>query len=171
MTSLSLKQNYKNCDDYETTKNTWTSIINFIPKQLIIYEPFYLNGKSKEYLVELGLLNENIIHINRDFYEYYKKIKFDIIVSNPPFKNKRNMLEVLHKINKPFILMLPVSVITKKYFHNIFQNDIQILIPHSRVQFNQYDNDKKNIIKSNVYFDCIWICWKMKFENDITFLK
>jgi hypothetical protein len=170
MCSLSIRQNYLNCNDYETTKTTWKEIIEYIPSDKLIYEPFYLNGKSKEYLIELGLKQENIIHVDKDFFDYHKQIKFDIIISNPPFDKKKIILQELKKIDKPFILLLPIAVITKSYFKKLYKNNIQILIPKHRTQFNQFDNDKKNNIKSNVYFDCIFVCYKCNFTKDIIYL-
>jgi hypothetical protein len=172
MTSLSLKQEYKNCNDYETSIITWSSIITYIPKDKIIYEPFWLNGSSKKYLTDLGIKEENIIHLEKDFFEYYKKIDFDCIISNPPFEHKKSILKILKELDKPFLLLLPISCISKQYFQKLFKNDnIQLLIPHGRTQFNQYDNKTLQLKKSNVYFDTCWIAYKMNYDNDIIFLN
>jgi len=172
MTSLSLRQEYKNCNDYETSINTWTSIINYIPTDKIIYEPFWLNGSSKKYLTDLGIKEENIIHQDIDFFENYNKLKYDCIISNPPFETKKKILKVLKELDKPFLLLLPISCISKQYFQKLFKNEnIQLIIPHGRTQFNQYDKKTSKIKKSNVYFDTCWIAYKMNYEKDIIFLN
>ena len=54
-------------DDYSTPNEAWDEIIQFLPnKKAKIYEPFYLDGGSGNYLKSQGL---NIIHENMDFYE------------------------------------------------------------------------------------------------------
>lgn len=172
MTSLSLRQKYKNCNDYETSLSSWTSIINYIPKDKIIYEPFWLNGKSKDYLISLGINRNNIIHLDKDFFEYHKQIEYDCIISNPPFETKKKILKVLKELDKPFLLLFPISCISKQYFQKLFKNDkIQLLIPHGRTQFNQYEKETLKLKKSNVYFDTCWIAYKMNYEKDIIFLN
>ena len=53
-------------DDYMTLKSAWEDIKHLIPKNKIIWEAFYGNGKSGEYLTEMGF---NVIHQEVDFYE------------------------------------------------------------------------------------------------------
>ena len=170
MVSLALRQNYLNYSDYETQKGTWESIIDYIPKDKIIYEPFYLNGNSKKYLTELGVPEKNIIHKNIDFYQNVNKLDFDLIVSNPPFRDKKKILKLLYDLDKPFILLLPISTISKKYFQKLFKNKVQMLIPYKRTNFDQYNKQTNEKIKSNVYFDTAFICYKMEFKSDLIFL-
>jgi len=53
-------------DDYMTPKYAWENIQKFIPKDKIIWEAFYGDGKSGNYLKELGF---NVIHEPFDFFE------------------------------------------------------------------------------------------------------
>lgn len=170
MVSLALRQNYLNYSDYETQPATWKSIIDYIPTDKVIYEPFFLNGNSKKYLTDLGIKDENIIHKNIDFYENVNKLNFDIIVSNPPFEQKKRILQILYKLDKPFILLLPISTISKHYFQKLFKNKVQMLIPFKRTNFTQYNKQTNEQIKSNVYFDTAWVCYKMEFKSDLIFL-
>ena len=52
-------------DDYMTPEIAWINIKNFIPADKIIWEPFYGDGKSGEYLEKLGF---NVIHDKSDFF-------------------------------------------------------------------------------------------------------
>lgn len=45
----------------------------------------------------------------QDFYEYEPKEKWDIIISNPPFKGKHRLLARLLEFNKPWALILNSS--------------------------------------------------------------
>ena len=111
-------------------------LTNFVDKSSIIYEPFYLNGSSKTYLNELGYTN--VIHNNECFFENYNNYEYDIIISNPPFSIEKKVFQKLYEINKKFIMVVPVSTITKLFIKDIFKKDIdkiQIIIPNRRLQF------------------------------------
>lgn len=52
-------------DDYMTPKSAWEAIHSYIPKDKMIWEPFYGDGKSGDYLKELGF---HVIHEPMDFF-------------------------------------------------------------------------------------------------------
>tara|TARA_R110001592_G_scaffold166846_1_gene402112 strand:- start:91 stop:570 length:480 start_codon:yes stop_codon:yes gene_type:complete len=147
-------------DDYMTPKYAWDNIKQYIPKDKIIWEAFMGDGKSGEYLKELGL---NVIHNDNDF---FKSNEGDIIVSNPPFSKCKEILPRLKELNKPFILILPSSKINTQYFR-LFKNDIQLIIPLKRIQFLKNGNELNN--KCN--FDCFYYCYKINLPKDIIWLK
>ena len=151
-------------DDYMTPKYAWENIQHIIPKNKVIWEAFYGDGKSGKYLEELGF---NVIH-NKD--DFFKNNEGDIVVSNPPFTKVKEILNRLVEINKPFILILPSSKINTQYVRNIFKDQkdkLQIVIPRKRIQFIKDGNDLQN--KCN--FDCFYYCWKINLERDITWLN
>ena len=61
-------------DDYMTPKSAWDNIKEYIPQDKEIWEAFYGDGKSGDYLKELGL---NVIHEPIDI---FKENKWDIII-------------------------------------------------------------------------------------------
>jgi len=146
-------------DDYMTPKYAWDNIKEYIPKDKIIWEAFMGDGKSGEYLKELGL---NVIHNDNDF---FKSNEGDIIVSNPPFSKCKEIIPRLKELDKPFILILPSSKINTQYFR-VFKNDIQLIIPPKRIQFLKNGNELNN--KCN--FDCFYYCYKMNLPNDIIWI-
>ena len=153
-------------DDYMTPKYAWENIKDFIPKDKIIYEPFYGDGKSGEYLKELGC--KNVIHKEIDFYENCDKLKYDLIISNPPFSDSKKILNKLKEIDKPFILILPSSKINTQYVRENYKNtSLQIIIPRKRIQFIK-DGDK---LQNKCNFDCFYYCYKMNLEKDIIWLE
>ena len=155
-------------DDYMTPKSAWENIKDLIPKNKTIWEAFYGDGKSGQYLQELGF---NVIHDEDDF---FLNNKADIIVSNPPFSKSKEIIERLKILEKPFILILPVSKITTSYFRECFKNnnDFQIIIPKKRIQFNKLINGEtpKNF-KNSCNFDCFYYCYKINLPNNITWLE
>ena len=70
-------------DDYMTPNYVWDWIKEYLPNDKIIWEAFYGDGKSGDYLTQLGF---NVIHEQIDFFE---NDVGDIIVSNPPFTKKK----------------------------------------------------------------------------------
>jgi len=152
---------FKKNDDWSTPKSAFEDIAHLIPKDKIIWESFYSNGKSGEYLTELGF---NIEHHKIDFFED-PPFDYDMIVTNPPYSIKPKIFKRLAEIDKPFMMLVPVSTMTKKFLKKDFKDKIQIIIPSSRIHFLK--NGEKG---SGSWFDTCWICYKINLENDITFL-
>lgn len=156
-------------DDYMTPKSAWENIQHIIPKDKVIWESFYGDGKSGSYLTELGF---NVIHEQIDFFE---NDLGDIIVSNPPFSLSEKVLTRLKELNKPFIIIFPSSKINTQYFRRLFSDvddKIQIIIPRKRIQFVKLVNGEISIDSKNACnFDCFYYCWKINLERDITWLN
>ena len=64
-------------DDYFTPCSVWKNIQHVLPMDKILWECFYGNGRSGEYLQELGftVINEPVNFFDHDF--------GDVLVSNP----------------------------------------------------------------------------------------
>lgn len=147
-------------DDYMTPKSAWENIAHLIPKKNI-WEAFYGDGKSGEYLKELGF---DIIHQPIDFFENNFG---EIIVSNPPFSLCKNIIKRLKHLDKPFIIILPCSKICTSYIRESFNDKLQIIIPRKRIQFIKNGIELNN--KCN--FDCFYYCYKIELEKDIIWLN
>lgn len=168
MTSLNIITK-KKLDDYNTPFYVWEILFDYLnlDKNTKIYEPFYSNGVAKNYLAKLGY--NNVIHENMNFFDNYDKYDYEIIISNPPYSIKKNILKILYIIDKPFVLIVPTSIISKLYLKNIFGNDIyklQYIIPNRRIQFERLDgyNQKRTA------FDTIFLCYKMNLQRDIVYM-
>jgi len=154
-------------DDYMTPKYAWENIKHLIPKNKVIYEAFYGDGKSGQYLRELGF---EVIHEPIDFFE---NDLGDIIVSNPPFSKSKEVVKRLKELDKPFIIILPASKIATSYFREYFMNcGLQIIIPKKRIHFEkQLEGKKVDNWKNACNFDCFYYCYKIGLENSITWLE
>tara|TARA_R110000868_G_scaffold10631_4_gene51554 strand:+ start:5403 stop:5894 length:492 start_codon:yes stop_codon:yes gene_type:complete len=150
-------------DDYMTPLSAWDNIKDYIPKDKVIWEAFYGDGKSGEHLKQLGF---NVIHEEIDFFDNNKG---DIIVSNPPFSKSKEIFIRLKEIDKPFILILPTSKISTSYLRENFkdtEDPLQIIIPRRRIQFIKNGDEAEN--KCN--FDCFYYCYKIGLKKDILWL-
>lgn len=163
MCSLSIKQEFKNDDEYNTSREMWESISQFIPKNKVIWEAFLLNNytsKSMDYLTELGF-----DVVGSPELDFFSTNLGDIIVSNPPYSIKKKIFQRLSELDKPFILILPVSTITKQFVKKLHREKLQIIVPDKRMQFLKGEDQLKRC-----YFDTMYLCYKMKLEKDITFI-
>ena len=154
-------------DDYMTPKYAWENIAHLIPKDKVIWEAFYGDGESGTYLTELGF---ETIHEPVDFFE---NDLGDIIVSNPPFSQSKNVMTRLKELDKPFIVILPFAKICTSYIRENYKNsELQIIIPRKRIHFIKHvDGKQPENYKSSCNFDCFYYCYKMGFDKDIIWLE
>ncbi|MDD3238244.1 MAG: hypothetical protein PHV37_09135 [Candidatus Gastranaerophilales bacterium] len=91
----------------------------------------------------------------QDFYDYEPE-KWDLLISNPPFTNKRFIFERALSFNKPFALIMNVAWLVDSAPAQLFKNrDLQLLIFENRMDFDRPDS--KNADKINFsagYFCC-----------------
>jgi hypothetical protein len=164
-----IESNYRKYDDYCTPKHAWQDIEQYIPRNKILWDPFYLNGTSGNDLRQLGF---DVIHENIDF---FTTSNGGVIVSNPPFSKTKQILTRLRLLDKPFILIMPISKLSCQYTRNIFKDSddpLQIIIPAKRIHFIKIVNGQEvHNCSDKCNFDSIYYCWKIGLPNDITWLN
>lgn len=117
-------------------------------KDKIIWCPF-----DKEWSSFVKVLKENgfkvvYSHIdeNKDFFTYEPK-EWDIIISNPPYKDKRKFIERCLNLGKPFALLLPTTILNDALINDLFTKynaKLQLLIPYQRMEFFNKDRNISN---------------------------
>ena len=131
-------------------------ILEFIPKEKIIWCPF---DKLESEFVKQISKNNTVVHSHiddgKDFFEY-EPDEWDIIISNPPFTNKRKYFERALSFNKPFALIMTNTWLNDATPINLFHDrDLQLLMFDMRMQFISPDNrDNSKITFSSSYY-----CW------------
>lgn len=152
-------------DNYETPFYVFKDIAYLVDKERTIYDPFYCSGSSGLFLSSLF---ENVIHQDVDFFN--NSFQYDMIISNPPYSKLKLILEKIERENKPFMLLMPLTLLTRKYFKTIFnKKEIKIIIPKSRIHFTNVEC--VSTCKSKSYFDTAWFCFGIDtLQNQITFL-
>jgi hypothetical protein len=156
---LNLKQNniiFKD-DDYETPKIILESLLPYIENYNIIYDPFFCNGKVKQYWTEL---NKICINDKLDAFER-ENVDCDIIISNIPYSIKAKCLELFFKLNKPFIVLMPIDAMGSSWIKKYFDK-LQFLIPRKRLAF-----EKNNELTKSSWFDTCFYCYNINLEKDI----
>ena len=71
------------------------------------------------------------------------KEHWDILISNPPYSKKDDVLKRAYEFDKPFALLLPVNSIQGKRRFEIFKNQIQLLTFDARVDYHTRNNMKE----------------------------
>ena len=166
MTNNNSNGTYQKHDDYMTPKYAWENIQQFIPKDKVIWECFYGDGKSGENLRELGF---EVIHEDIDFFENNLG---DILISNPPFTLKKEVFERLIKLDKPFIMISSQQLLFTQYFKKIMKDKkLQLIIPPKRIEFIKIQDGEYVDTRNRCNFDCFYYCYKMNLEKDITWLN
>ena len=122
--------NVKINDDYNTPVEAWEFLFKNMPPQFerrLIWFPFYHDGSLIE---RLKGITESIIHVNENFFQY-EPSSYDLIVDNPPFSCKKEILERCLSLGKPFALLLPLDTIERQYMGTMFKRSdkIKLLIP------------------------------------------
>lgn len=139
-----------NNDECYTPRYAVEPIIKYLPKDKIIWCPFDTEESEFVKLLQKNGLNVVFSHIDlgQDFYNYEPE-KWDIIVSNPPFTNKRKIFERCLNFNKPFALLMSNTWLNDSAPKQLFKDkDLQLLMFEQRVQFN---NLKKITFSSSYY--------------------
>ena len=96
-------------------------------------------------------------HLNdgKDFFEY-QPAQFDLIVSNPPFSLKLDIMErIIFDLKKPFVLLMNMMAINYSCIGNLFQfvnPKIQFIIPDKKVSF---DGNTSSFCSGYVCYDFI----------------
>jgi len=152
----------KDSDNYITNKEDWEKIKEYIPKDKVIWSPFYCDGKQKEYFKDMGF---DILHEDKDFFSYTPE--YDIMIDNPPFSKKKDILTRIKEIDKPFILIIPSVMLCYKYFQNYFKDDLQIIISLNRIKFRHINSTNKNYTPPYASF---YFCYKMNLPKDLIFI-
>lgn len=166
---MSTLNNLVENDIYYTPKIIFENILHYLPPDKIYLDPFYGDGSNIENLKELGL---NAIGGNIDYFDALDTLDYDIILTNPAFSRHilTEFLYNLSALDKPFIIILPITKIFSKYFKTAFRQyrSIQLIIPKSRMSFIIPNSNNNN--KSNPSFVCCYVCYKMDLPQDIIFL-
>jgi hypothetical protein len=147
--------------------NTTTTTNGGNRSDLILYDPYYCQGRTARLFRDLGFTS--IIHEKRDFYhdiESNQVPSHDVLIPTPPYsdQHKKQCLdfcwEQLLKHNRPFCLLLPAYVAARQYYRQLLQdnddaeNKVIYLIPN---QHYQYDHPE-GTGKAESPFDSLWFC-------------
>ena len=142
-----------NNDECYTPHYGVTPILKYIPKDAIVWCPF--DTEKSEFVKQIPNNVHSHINTGQDFFTY-EPDDWDVMVSNPPFTNKRKFFERALSFNKPFALIMTNAWLNDRAPMQLFaEKDLQLLMFDRRMKFNSPDgrpNDK-------ITFSSSYYCW------------
>jgi hypothetical protein len=146
-------------------------ILKYIPKDATVWCPF--DTENSEFVKLINTNGNEVIysHINTggDFFEFQPKHHWDMIISNPPFSNKKLYFERALSFNKPFALLMTVVWLNDSTPKKIFfeQNkQMQLLLFNKRIKFKNPTNRENN----KITFSSAYYCYNF-LPNDLMYAK
>ena len=131
-------------------------ILEYIPDGATVWCPF--DKPESEYV---KLISQKNIVINshldsgQDFFDY-EPSHWDVMVSNPPFTNKRAFFQRALDLGKPFALLMANTWLNDRAPMQLFEErGLQLLLLDRRTEFIQPDSSVSGKITfSSSYFCC-----------------
>lgn len=129
-----------------TPKYAVEPLLKYTPKDKIIWCP--CDTKDSEYVKVYEEQGYDVIHSHidngEDFFTY-EPVKWDIIITNPPFQGKREIVERALSFKKPFALLLPMTWLNDSAPKQLFKNiNLELLMFEQRIQYKNKEQNKIN---------------------------
>ena len=133
-----------------------TPIIKYIPKNAVVWCPF--DTADSEFVKQISHTHSVVrSHLDdgQDFFTY-EPFHWDVIVSNPPFTNKRKFFERALSFNKPFALIMANTWLNDAAPKQLFKDkDLQLLMFDKRMEFQQPNGE----VTGKITFSSSYYCW------------
>tara|TARA_R100001082_G_scaffold93332_1_gene60124 strand:- start:68 stop:637 length:570 start_codon:yes stop_codon:yes gene_type:complete len=145
-------------DECYTPSYAVTPILEYIPKDKVIWCPF--DTEESEFVKQISQTNKVIhshIHEGKNFFNYQPS-DWDIMLSNPPFTNKRKIFERALLLNKPFALIMTNTWLNDSAPKQLFMDmnkDLQLLMFDKRMEFI----DPNGEVNNKITFSSSYYCW------------
>lgn len=141
-------------DECYTPRYAVIPIVKYLDRDKIIWCPF--DTEESEFVKVLKSEGFKVVYSHifngQDFYNYEPE-NWDVIVSNPPFTNKRKIFERCLSFNKPFALLMSNTWLNDSAPKQLFKDkDLQLLMFDKRIDYN---NNKK------ITFSSSYFCWNV----------
>ena len=148
-----------NNDECYTPHYAVKPILKYIPKDAIVWCPF--DTDKSEFVKQISK-EHNVIYSHlsykEHFFQWEPMIEWDMIISNPPFTNKRKYFERALSFNKPFALIMTNTWLNDSAPMKLFKDkDLQLLMFDKRMKFNSPDGRSNN----KITFSSSYYCYNM----------
>ena len=159
----------KASDEVYTPDYAVKPILKFLKPGSVIWCPF--DTENSEYVKIFKEAGYKVIYSHIDngqnFFEFEPKEDYDVIISNPPFSIKDDILRRLNELDKPYAMLMPLPALQgQKRFK--YLKGSQALIFDKRI--NYFKDYKTKEIQKGISFASIYIC-KDFLPKDLIFEK
>ena len=131
-------------------------ILEYIPKDAVVWCPFdTVDSEFVKLISQTNVVVNSHLESGKDFFEYEPQ-QWDIIVSNPPFTNKRAFFQRALDLGKPFALLMANTWLNDRAPMQLFEErGLQLLLLDRRTEFVQPNAAVSGKITfSSSYFCC-----------------
>ena len=138
-------------DEYYTPKEAIIPILKYLDKNKIYWEcTDFGESNITRVLRENGF---KVMHTYKDELDFLKDdpVACDVIITNPPYSMKDKFIKRCYELNKPFMLLLPLTALEGKERNKLYKKyGLEIIVLNKRVNFRKDVN--------NVWFNTSWFC-------------
>ena len=155
-------------DEWYTPKSAVSVILPHITNFSTIWCPF--DKEESEFVQQIQKTHKVITsHIDdgKDFLTFLPSIKFDCIVSNPPYSIRNEILKRAFQINKPFALLMNTNGLFDSSIRWGLFKDKMFTLFYLKGRVNYMKSPGQNI-KGSPPFQSAYICFGM-FNEKIVF--
>ena len=145
-----------NNDECYTPDYAVQPILEYIPKDVTVWCPF--DTEESQFVKQISKTNPvTYSHLDKgqDFFQYQPS-EWDIIISNPPFSNKKKFFKRALAFNKPFALIMTNTWLNDSTPKILFKDkDLQLLMFDKRMEFVNPNGQVNN----KITFSSSYYCW------------
>ena len=145
-----------NNDECYTPDYAVQPILEYIPKDVTVWCPF--DTEESEFVKQISKTNPvTYSHLDKgqDFFQYQPS-EWDIIISNPPFSNKKKFFQRALAFNKPFALIMTNTWLNDSTPKILFKDkDLQLLMFDKRIEFT----DPTGHVDNKITFSSSYYCY------------
>ena len=140
---INYTKNVKN-DELYTPKEAIEPILKYLDKDKIYWEcTDFGDSNIRKVLVKNGF---KVIATKKEEIDFLKddpSFKFDVIITNPPYNIKDKFIRRCYELDKPFMLLLPITALEGKERNKLYkEKGIELIVLNKRINFMK---DKKNV--------------------------
>lgn len=159
---INYMKNEKN-DELYTPEEAIYPILKYLDKDKIYWEcTDYGESNITKVLRENGF---KVINTSKSELDFLKDdpLDCDVIITNPPYSIKNEFIKRCYELNKPFLLLLPLTALEGKERNKLYkEKGLEIIVLDKRINFMKH--------KKNVWFNTSWFCRgvaskKLNFEE------
>lgn len=147
----------KESDEYYTPREAIVPLLEYLKEGQVIWCPF--DDETSEYVKIFKEKGFEVIfsHIDegKNFFLYEPDRDYDVIISNPPFSLKDDVLKHLSEIGKPYAMLFPLPTLQGQKRFNYLKGS-EALIFDKRINF--WKDKEHTVMAKGVAFASIYIC-------------
>ena len=143
-------KNEKN-DELYTPEEAIYPILKYLDKSKIYWEcTDFGESNITKVLRENGFKVINTSKAELDFLKD-DPLDCDVIITNPPYSIKDEFIKRCYELDKPFMLLLPITALEGKQRNKLYkEKGLEIIVLDKRINLMKH--------KKNVWFNTSWFC-------------